>query len=476
MSKKIALKGFIFTFLQQVGSQIIGFVLLVVLGRLLEPKDFGLIGMVALLFTISNVLIDAGLGQSLLRNSKSDDYHFSVIFTYNAIIGFLLYSILFLIAPFISYFYNEPELTIIVRILGISVIIGSLSSIQQVHLIKTLNFKKLSYLSLISSVIGAAIGIGMAYYGFGIWSLIFTTLSGQVLLLILLWCFSGWKPKKLVLDRGVFSLHFNFGFSLMLTNLIDAFSRNIYNVILGKKYNPEVVSYYYRSDSFRHIIVMSLITATNKVSYPLLASIQENKTLFAESYKKVILILSFVVTPILIYCYFFANDVIVFLLSEKWKGMTIYFQLICLSGLLYPLTSFNTNALSVIGKSNRVLQLALINKSILITLALVASFFEIKILLLSYVLYGVVEYLITINYTKKELCYKPLYQILDYLPSLLTAITGGVISFLFIRMFDVGILFRLIISFILFLSVYVLFNYLIKNKGFLYILDLIRKK
>lgn len=476
MLKNVALKGFFFMLFQQVGSQIIGFVLLVVLSRLLEPRDFGLIGMVALLFTIGNVLIDSGLGKSLLRNPDSDDYHFSVIFTFNAFIGFFLYSVLFLIAPFVAHFYDESQLTMIVRVLGISLIIGALSSIQQTHLIKTFQFAKLSYLSLISSAAGAVVGIWMAYNGFGIWSIIFTTLSGQIVLLILLWSFSGWNPKKLIVDHNIFTLHFGFGSRLMLTNLIDAISRNIYNIILGKKYSPEIVSYYYRSENFRHIIVMSLITATNKVSYPLLASIQDNKSLFAENYKKVISILSFVVTPVLIYSCFFAKEIIVFLLTEKWQAMTVYLQLISLSGLLYPLTSFNTNALSVTGKSHMVLKLELINKSVLVILALATSFFDIKILLLSYVLYGVVEYLVTIYCTQEYINYKALHQVLDFLPCLWTSIISGAIPFLFLKIYNLGLFYNLITSFIIFLSVYVLLNYIFRNKGLFYILNLVRKK
>jgi O-antigen/teichoic acid export membrane protein len=345
LKKKTALKGLFWTLTQQIGTQLVGFVLMIVLGKILTPNDYGLIGMIYIIFTIGNVLIESGFSNSLIRNNKTNNNHFSVIFNFNFFIGLVLYLVVYFTSDQVAIFYNQPRLSLILKIYGLSLIFNSLISTQQAYLIKNLEFKKISIISLFSAVFSAVVGVTLAIFGFGVWSLVYTTLSSLLVNLILVSNYNKWRPTFFYFKKEIFLEHFNFGYKLMLTNLLDAIVRNSFNVLLGKLYSSNSVGYYSRSNSMKNIFVFTLITAVNKVSYPLFSKIQDNEALFNSNYKKVINILSFCSIPVLIFLTFFSDSLIIVLFTEKWLEMSPYFKILCLSGLLYPLTSFNINSL-----------------------------------------------------------------------------------------------------------------------------------
>lgn len=468
-----AFSGFLFTFLQQIGGQIVGLIILIVLGRLLSPRDFGLVGMVALINIIGEVLIDSGFSKSLLRMIDFKKSHYDVIFSLNLLIGFSLYTIVYIIAPFIADYFKEPDLTPIVRVMSLTLLVSSLTSTQTTYLIRELKFKTLALISITGSAIGAGIGIFMAIKGLGVWSIIFTTLSTVALSSAGIWFASDWRPERLYLDRKIIKKHFNFGYKLTITNFLDAISRNLYNIVLGRSYTPEIVGYYTRSNSMKNVAVFSLITSVNKVSYPLMAKIQEDSKHFSLSYKRVIHLVSFFSIPVLIYSSFFAKEIIVFLLTDKWKLMVPYFQILCLAGILYPVTSFNTNALSVLGKSDVVLKLAVMNKTILIVMILLASNFNIMILISTYVAYSVIEYLITIFITRNFIDYPPFNQISDLLPQFFSAAVSGFGVFYLFGKLCLNNFFAILLSLPLFFIGYFLLCFLLKDKGVLEVVNFI---
>jgi O-antigen/teichoic acid export membrane protein len=478
LKQKTALKGLFWTLTQQIGSQFVGFVLLIILGKILSPRDYGLLGMIYIIFTIGNVLIDSGFSNSLIRNSKANDNHFSVIFNFNLYIGIFLYFLVYISSNQVAIFYNQPELSLILKVYGLSLLFNSLITTQQAYLIKNLEFKKISIISLLSAAISAVVGITLALNGFGVWSLVFTTLSSLFINLVLLLYFTKWKPVFFFFNKEIFLEHFSFGYKLMLTNLLDAVVRNSFNVLLGKFYDPKIVGYYSRSDSMKNIFVFTLITAVNKVSYPLFSKIQDNEALFNLNYKKVINILSFCSIPVLLFLTVFSKPVILLLFSEKWLNMIPYFQILCLSGILYPITSFNINSLSVKGKSNLVLKISVINKVILALLIFIVYKKGIFILISILLPFSVIEYFVALYYTQTNLK----YYIKDQLKDLFVVVFVCLISILMVYFINIMLInfqlnsfIQLLILCIIFSSIYIVLSATLKVKGYVYILGLIKK-
>ena len=478
MLNKETLKNIFWSFAQQFSNQIIGFAITIVLARLLDPFDFGLMGMIYFIVTIGNVLIDSGFSYSLIRTKEADEKDYSTIFYTNILLGicFTLFSIA--IAPLVADFYEQPSLVYIIRVFSVTFIITAFSSVQQTYLIKTLKFKTLAIISLVSSVFGGVIGFILASNKFGVWSIVWTSISSVGVTALLLWFCSSWKPRKFF-DVRLLKKHFNFGYKLTLTNMSDAVFRNAYNIVIGKIYDPNIVGYYSRADSLKKIAVFTVISATNKVTYPLLSSIQDDEIEFRKNYVTIIRVVSFVVTPFLLLLCVFAEPIILILLTDKWAQVIPYFQIVCLSGLLYPMSSFNVNALSVKGRSDLVLKLEIINKAILILLISMALNYSIFVLLASVIIFSISEYVIDIFASQKVINYSLKNQLKDYLPILIISLICSALCWqldALLKEFELSNWIRLGFGSLCFGLLYLASCYLLKIKSYWMVKSLFAKK
>ncbi|NJM79341.1 MAG: lipopolysaccharide biosynthesis protein, partial [Flavobacterium sp.] len=297
-------------------------------------------------------------------------------------------------------FYNQPILTNIIRVNSFSFIIIAFSTIQNSILVKNLKFKKLLIISIPSNCIGGIVGILLAFLGYGVWSLVMTSLVTLSLTSVFLWILSDWRPK-LVFNIEVFKKHFYYGYKLTLTNFINAAFTNSYLVLIGKLYNPSQVGYYSRADSMRNISVYSILNALNRVSFPLIASIQDNTSQFKKTYKNLLQSVFFTITPILVLLAVLAKPLFVFLFTDKWIFAVPYFQILILSSILFTLNSVNTSVLSSVGKSNLVLKIEVIK--LLFAIITIASAFSFGIIWLLYtqVILSIVDFIIIGYFIKK---------------------------------------------------------------------------
>ena len=464
LKQKLA-SGFFWSFGQQIANQVLGFALSIILARLLLPSDFGIMGMIYVFFTIGNVLLEAGLSQSLIRTTDADTKDYSTIFYANILVSLGLYCILFIASPFIANFYNQPILEKIIKIYGISFFLTGLASVQNAILTKQLKFKVLMLMNLPASLIGGVVGIFLATKNYGVWSLVFASLTTLFLICIQTWYFSKWKPE-LVFDKLKFKHHFNFGYKLMITNLLNAFFVNVYQVIFGKIYNPTIVGFYTRADSMRNISVYSIINAVNKVTYPILATISENKENFSRVYIKIIKNIFLTVTPLLLFLIIMAQPIFIFLFTDKWLFAASYFQIILTSAILFSVNGYNANVISSIGRSDLVLKIEFIRIAFVVVVLVIAFQFGLKTLLWSQFILSIIDYLIFQFYLKQLVQYPLVTRLKDIFQVLLmTGFSSGILFFCDHYFFkNHFILIRLIEAFILFVFVYFcqlfLFNFL----------------
>jgi O-antigen/teichoic acid export membrane protein len=387
--KKQALSGVFWSSMQLFGSQAIGFGVSLVLARLLLPSEFGLIAMLGIFIGLGTALINSGLTQSLIRSENLDDEDFSTVFFFNLGGSVVIYSIIYLVAPFIATFYNQEVLTLIIRVYCVVFIINAFSAIQLTRLTKMMDFKTQMKVSVPSLIIGGCVGITMAYNDYGVWSLVWSSITQTVAGTIQLWFWSQWRPLW-VFNMKKFKYHFNYGVKLMLSGILDLIFTYAYTIIIGKFFAPAQVGFYNRAQTFQMLPVKSISSIVTKISFPLFSAIQNDDVRLKSIYKRIMQMVVFLVTPTLILMAVMAEPLFRLSFTEKWLPAVPYFQILCFNGILYPIHSYNLQILNVKGRSDLFLKLAVVKKVIVSVVILVTFQYGIYGLLYGSVLTSVI--------------------------------------------------------------------------------------
>ena len=450
-----AKSGMFWSFMIQGGTQIINFIISVVLARLLLPEQFGLIGMIAIFIAISRALIDGGFVSSLIRTKDADDVDYSTVFFVNLASSFFLYILLFIAAPFIAEFYHQDILVKLIRVLGLILIINAFSLVQSVKLNKALQFKTQFKLQLPSLVISALISIWMAYNGYGVWSLVAKDILYALFATIQLWYYAKWTPS-FIFDRVKFNYHFNFGYKLSLTSIINTTFNNLYLIIIGKYFSAAQLGFYTRARSLEQLPSEFFFNAFNRVFYPLLAQYNDDDERLKRTYSQLLQMVVFVVTPILLFLGIVATPFFRWLLTEKWLPAVPYFQLLVISGVFYPIHKYNLNICNLKGRSDMVLKLSTLQNSLLIVGAFSAIWFGIYGLLFSMIFVNLVITGVNSYFSGRLIGYGIKNQIQDLFPILsLTVILVALFYYLELNYFSkLPDIYNLVIVAILFFSIY----------------------
>jgi teichuronic acid exporter len=422
--KKQALSGVFYSFIQLFGNQGVGFVISIILARLLVPAEFGLIAMLGIFLSLGGALINSGLSQSLIRSSNTDELDYSTVFYFNLVVSIVIYIIIFLCAPLIADFYNQEILTLIVRVYSITFIINAFGAIQLTRLSKLMDFKTQMKISIPSTLLSGVTGITLAYLGFGVWSLVWSGIIQVFGSTVQLWYWSKWKPL-LVFSITKFKHHFYYGMKLMFSGILDLIFTNAYTILIGKFFAPAQVGYYNRADSLQMLPVGNISSLVTKISFPLFSAIQDDNVRLKSVYKRIMQMVIFLVAPTLILMAVLAEPLFRFLFTERWLPAVPYFQILCLNGILYPIHSYNLQILNVKGRSDLFLKLEIAKKVLSVIIITISFQFGIYGLLYGSVLGSVLSFFINTHYSGKFLKYPAWEQTKDILPIILTGVLVG---------------------------------------------------
>ncbi len=425
--KKRVSKGLVWTFAEQFGNQLIGFIISVILARILLPEQFGLIGMIAVFVAIGNALLHAGLTKSLIRGENLTSLDYSTVFYFNLVASIFIYLLIYFLAPIIADFYGESILVGLVRLYCTTFIISALSAVQMARLTKKMEFRTQTLIAIPSAIVGGLVGIGMAISGFGVWSLVWSSISGASVSAIQLWIYSDWRPD-LKFDFSKLKTHFNFGYKLTLSELLDRTFNNIFLIAIGKYFSAAQVGLYTRAETMNQLPVRNISRALDKVTFPLFVTIQNDDIRLKRVYKKILKMVVFVVTPVLITLAVLAEPVFRFLFTEKWLPAVLYFQILCLTGILYPLHSYNLDILNVKGRSDLFLKLEVLKKILILLVLFITIPMGITELLVGQVVISFIAFFINAHYSGKLINYSAFQQIKDIVPIIcISVLAGGLI-------------------------------------------------
>ncbi len=423
------IKGVSWSFIDSISSQGITFLVGLVLARLLTPEDYGLIGIIIIFVSVFNSIVDSGFSSALVRKTDATDTDYNTVFVSNLVVSVILYLALYLCAQLIASFFDRPQLEDLLKVMSSIVIINAFAIIQRTLLVKRIDFKTQTKISLISSITSGILGIGMAVKGFGVWSLVGQQISKQLLNTIFLWIYAKWYPK-IQFSITSFKDLFGFGWKLLISGLIDTVWKEIYQIVIGKCYSPATLGQYTRAQQFSAISSSNLNTIIQRVSYPVLSSIQDDKIKLKAGYKRIIkisMLLSFIL------CLGMgasAKAMFQVLIGNQWLPAVPFLQILCFSMMLYPLHSLNLNMLQVQGRSDLFLKLEIIKKCVGVIPILLGIFINIYWMLIGSVITGFFAYYINAYYSGPAIDYSIKEQVKDILPSFSIAIIMALIVYI----------------------------------------------
>ena len=427
--KQKTVSGTIWSFIDSFANQGIQFIAGIVLARILSPVEFGLIGMLTIFIALSQTFVDSGFTNALIRKQNCTQTDYSTVFYFNFVIGIIFYLILFFFAGSISVFFNEPQLELLLQVLGLGLILNALGLIQRTILTKNINFKLQTRVSVVSSTLSGLIAISMAYNGFGVWSLVALTLSRFGFTSLFLWMWTKWKPS-LIFSKDSFKELFSFGNKLLISGLIDTAYRNIYYLIIGKYFSVVELGYYTRADQFQALPSQQLTGIFGRVSYPILSTIQDNVEKLKSAYKQIIRSTMLITFILMLGMVAISKPMILTLIGEKWLPSVVYLQMLCFVGMFYPLHALNLNMLKVQGRSDLFLRLEIIKKVLAIPVIIIGILYGIKIMILGMLINTIIAYYLNSYWSGKLIGYSSFEQIKDIFPSFLLAFTVAVIVYI----------------------------------------------
>lgn len=407
----------------------VSFIVGIILARLLSPDEYGLIGILTIFIAVFDIIVDGGFANALIQKKDVTDIDYCTVFYSNLLLSLIMAIILYVSAPLISYFFERDELLSLTRVMSIIIILNAAASIQRTRLSKQLSFKKQTIICCISSLVSGIIGVSMAYYGCGVWALVSQQISYTATNACLLWFLGRWIPK-LIFSFESFKSLWNFGWKLLASGLLNTFSTQIFNIVIGKCFAPSTLGQYTWAQQFGSLFSSNITNVIQKVTFPVFSKIQDNPIRLKDSYRKVIKVTMLPTFVLMIGLAAISNNLVLILIGDQWTDVASYLQILCFSLMLYPLNSLNTNAIQVMGRSDITLKINILKNILIVIPVSIGIMCGIYWMLFFELLRIFICYLINAYFSKPLINYSIVEQIKDILPDFAIAVVVSIPVFL----------------------------------------------
>lgn len=425
--KDKTVKGVIWSSIDRFSAQGIQFVFSILIARLLLPEDYGVIAMLNIFLAVSQTFIDSGFGTALIRKIDRTETDFSTVFYFNIAVASVFYVILFFCAPAIANFYETPLLESVTKVVALNLIINSLSGIHNAKLSIVIDFKSRAKISIITTLLTGAVGLWMAYAGYGVWTLVVQNLLSSVIRTVMLWIIVRWRPQ-LVFSWKSFKELFSFGSKLLASALLDTLYNNIYTLVIGKVFSPSTLGVYSKAKNLAQFPSSNITSVLQSVTFPVLSTIQNDEERLSDAYKRFLKLSAFVVFPLMVGLAAVADPFIRIALTDKWANAICLLQILCFSLIWYPIHAINLNILQVKGRSDYFLKLEIIKKVQGVLFLTVTVPMGIVAMCLGKVISSLISLIWNTYYTEKLIGYGYFSQMRDLLPILVhSLVMGGIV-------------------------------------------------
>lgn len=422
--KKTSLFGsFLWAFLERIGAQGVGVIINIVLARLLVPEDYGILAVMVIFTNLANQLVLNGFNTSLIQNKDVTDEDYSSVLNISWIFSVLLYAILYFCAPWIAGFYNIPALVLPLRVLALLLFPSVLQSVQTAKLRRDMDFKQLFQLTILASLIGGGVGVGMAYAGLGVWALVGQQLAGSICTCIVLWVKLKWRPQ-LVINWTRVGVLFSYGWKLLAASLLNTLYADLTGLVIGKKYTPTMLAYYDKGQMLPSKLLVNINDSIQNVMLPALSKVQDDRARCKEMMRRSVQVSCFIIFPMMAGLAAVTEPVVIILLTEKWLPCVPFMQLACLNHAFYPVHTANLQAMKAMGRSDMFLKLEIIKKAIGLAALIIPVVFFDSVLSIVWCSTLTIPLTLLINMipNQKIVGYSPKEQLGDILPSMVLAV------------------------------------------------------
>lgn len=458
--KQKTISSMIWNAIQRFGTMAISFIGNMVLARILSPDDFGCVGMLAIFISLAETFIDGGFGSALIQKKNPTQEDYSTIFFWNLFVAVLLFIGLYFSSPLVANFYHMPILSDILKATSLILVINSFAVIQTNILTKNLEFKLIAKINVIAMCVGVAVGIFLAYRGWGVWSLVAKNLLAAFVSSVMLWVLTSWRPSFIFSWKSFKSL-FSFGSLLLVSRLMNSLFENIQGLVIGRYYTAKDLGYYSQAKKIDQIPSSSISQIVTRVTFPVFSSISDDKTALRNAVKKNILCTSYLFFPLQILLILISRELVILLLTDKWVDSIPLFRIMCIYSMFISLNSINSNIFIAIGRSKLYFWVQLIKKTIGIILLIVGVQFGVMGITWSLAISGIIWWIISSCVNGQTICYGFKDQLRDVMPFFVLATAIGLIIHFISSYFS----FHIVISLLLTSSVFVLL-YILLSKAF----------
>ena len=472
-NRKAVFSNLIWRFMERCGAQLVSVVVSFVLARMLDPSVYGLVAKVTIITSIMLVFVDSGMANSLIQKKDPDDLDFSSVFFFNVAFCLVLYMGLFFAAPLIAEYNGQPELTAIVRVLGLTVVVAGVKNVQQAYVSKTMQFKRFFFATLGGTAVSAAVGIAMAYKGFGVWALVAQQLSNVTINTCVLWLTVGWRPKAMFSLKRLRAL-LGYGWKLLASGLLDTVYNKLREIFIAVFYTDTDLAFYNRGNALPNLIVENINSSIDSVLLPVLSAEQDHAEQVREMTRRAIKVSSYIIMPLMMGLAVCAEPFVRFFLTEKWLPCVPYLRIFCFTYSFYPLHTANLNAIKAMGRSDLFLILEIVKKAVGITALLLTMRLGVYPMALSLLATSVLSQIINAWPNSRLLNYSYLRQLADLLPTILLAAAMGACVYP-VSLLGLSDIVTLVIQVPLGVLVYVLGSKLLRIDSFEYLMSIVKK-
>ena len=359
--KQKVIRGVAWALIERISVQVVHFLVTMVLARLLTPEDYGTVALLTIFTSIGGAIVISGLGNALIQKKNVSELDFNSVFYFSLALGFIVYFILFSIAPVISEFYGIPALKPIMRVISIGLICNSINSVQNAELNRKMLFHLSFRISLISTISSAIVGLSFALAGFGVWALVWSQVVSAIAGVVAKWFIIAWRPKLQFSFKALKPL-FSYGWKMLVSGLLDTTYNNLYGLLIGKWYSSSALAFVNKGRQLPELLMNNINGTLSTVAFPALSQMQDRRDRVRDSMRKMIRVSTFVVFPVLTILAVLSPQIIRFFYGDQWEPAVVYSQLACFGFALWPFHTINLQAIQAIGRSDVFFKLEIIKK------------------------------------------------------------------------------------------------------------------
>lgn len=466
------LSNLIWRFAERCGAQLVQFIVSLVLARLLDPSAYGTIALITVFTTLLQVFIDSGLGNALIQKKDADQTDFSTVFYTNLVFCLAIYAFVAACAPAIADFYDDPEMVLYIRVLGLTLIVSGVKNIQQAYVSKHMLFKRFFFSTLGGTVSAGLIGVAMAFMGFGIWALIAQNLINAAVNAAILWITVKWRPQ-LKFSFGRLKGLYSYGWKLLASSFLDKLYNNLNSLIIGKLYSAADLAFYNQGDKFPRLIIENINTSIDSVLFPAMSDEQDDVTRVRNMTRRAISVSTFVVAPMMLGLAAVSEPLVKLVLTDKWLFCVPFMQIACISYAIYPVHTANLNAIKALGRSDIYLKLEVIKKAIGLVITLTTMWFGVRTMAYGMLLWGILSQFVNAMPNVRLLNYGYFDQLKDMLPNFICAAIMAVCVYL-VHFLDINIFAELLLQIAAGVLIYIALSFVLKLEAFTFMLNMVK--